>query len=241
MTDTSTSRAAAAGRAMILPLAHGRGRGAGVPDFLHGGRSAGGARRPAGLRPIQPGARRALGRCRGAGPAASPTSTYCRSRIPSTSRATRCRPACGRSTRKLGVTSRSEALERAVDLRLPSAGGNHPRLGDASPDRSASIGIGSGRRLAMKDRDRAGRQCAAAARYAPRADSGPAAFRPTWLSMLPSVLRQSVSVLGQEGLMVCFCGPAGHRGNAARDGKVAAYARCRVPAKVLLWPPDSGT
>ena len=140
----------------------------------------------------------------------------CRSRTPSKSRATRCRPACGRSTRKLGVTSRSEALERAVDLRLPSAGGNHPRLGDASPDGSASIGIGLGRRLAMKDRDRAGRQCAAAARYAPRADSGPAAFRPTWLSMLPSILRQSVSVLGQEGPMVCLCGPAAHRGNAPR-------------------------
>ena len=41
-------------------------------------------------------------------------------------------------------------------------------------------------------------------------------FRPTWLSMLPSLLRQSVSVLGQEGPVVCLCGPAGHRGNAPR-------------------------
>ena len=31
-----------------------------------------------------------------------------------------------------------------------------------------------------------------------------------------SILRQSVSVLGQEGPMVCLCGPAAHRGNAPR-------------------------
>jgi len=59
-------------------------------------------------------------------------------------------------------------------------------------------------------------QPSAPARTHPGPTLGLRLFRPTGLSMLPSVLRQSVSVLGQEGPMVCFCGPAGHRGNAPR-------------------------
>jgi hypothetical protein len=97
---------------------------------------------------------------------------------------------------KTGTVGRDESLCRILN-QDPAAAAGSPVLAGASGDPPRN-------------------QPKAARAYAPRAHSGPAAFQANMAKHASIGFLQSLSVLGQEGPMVCFCGPAGHRGNGPR-------------------------